>query len=370
MKKSTEGFTLIELVVGIFCATLITGAAMSLMLMGLRNTQSLTVANTNLQNARIILTMVEKLASEGAIQKIVVNGDPDDDSGEHDWSLLTAGAPATDVLHYSHENETIYGAGNSVLMEGVTKSHVSVESADLGGSLVNFYIEVDGDLLQTSVYCRHSELDESTVSSDSGSSNIIFAGPSFSGTTNDEPTNIDKDTVSNNILTLDPNTNVTGRTLLVKALLEQYGSHGEIYNSDSDYPEYFCNWYNKNWDPETTAWCACFVSWGLEQVGSSYLDYIPRFAWVQSGWDDLFDRGNCYGSATTPTPGDLIFFEWQNGNGQLDHIGVVLYVSNGYVYTIEGNSNAKEAADGWVAVQRYPLDSKYIQGYAALDWTA
>ena len=44
-------------------------------------------------------------------------------------------------------------------------------------------------------------------------------------------------------------------------------------------------------------------------------------------------------------------------------MGAVLYVENGWVYTIEGNSG------GRVAVQRYDLSDPRIVGYGLLDWT-
>lgn len=43
----------------------------------------------------------------------------------------------------------------------------------------------------------------------------------------------------------------------------------------------------------------------------------------------------------SPRPGDIIFFDWNDENGQdglTDHVGIVEKVENGFVYTIEGNS--------------------------------
>lgn len=38
-----------------------------------------------------------------------------------------------------------------------------------------------------------------------------------------------------------------------------------------------------------------------------------------------------------PASGDIIFFDW-GVNGDVGHVGIVEYVQNGRVYTIEGNS--------------------------------
>lgn len=43
-----------------------------------------------------------------------------------------------------------------------------------------------------------------------------------------------------------------------------------------------------------------------------------------------------------PRSGDIIFFDWDDENGQdgeSDHVGIVEKVENGTVYTIEGNSD-------------------------------
>jgi len=379
MKKSTEGFTLIELVVGILCATLITGAAMSLMLMGLRNAQSLTDANTNLQNSRIILTMVEKLASEGVIQKIdfedVSAGSPDD---RYDWILLDESSEK--ILHYSHNEQIIYSSGNTALMKNVTSSTIKISEAPLSGSLLSCSITTEEGRFETTVYCRSCEFDTTKIiwPDNSKENHVIFAPEAPPATNNDS---------SSSSIKFD-GTITGGRTAFLSTLLSQYGSNGKIIGtSDQDSDQHFSNWYNPLWEPKDTAWCACFVSWGADFIGkagviSEYLGVVPRFAHVDCGWNEwnniedkqyrkMFDYKFKRGEGT-PMAGDLIFFDWDNNSTatatNLDHVGVVLYVGNGYVYTIEGNSEATKIADGRVAIQRYRLDSEYIYGYAVLDW--
>ena len=54
------------------------------------------------------------------------------------------------------------------------------------------------------------------------------------------------------------------------------------------------------------------------------------------------------------------------GNG-LDHVGIVIKVEDGYVYTVEGNvSIGNEAAK--VMLCKYPLTNEDIFGYATLNW--
>lgn len=368
MKKSTAGFTLLELVVGILCASLITGAAMSLMLMGLRNAQSLTDANTNLQNSRIILTMVEKLASEGIIQKIdfedVSAGSPD---SQYDWMLLDKSSE--EILRYSHTEQIIYSTNDTVLMEEVTDSTITISDAPLGGSLIDFSITTDEGTFETTVYCRGCEFEATEIiwPDDSDENRVTFL-PDTPSIPNDG---------SSSSIKFD-GTITGGRTAFLSTLLTQYGSNGEIIGSPG---QYFSKWYNGSWNPARTAWCACFVSWGIDflhKAGaiSPYISSVdvPKFAHVTTGWKTWEESRRFYPDEYVPYPGDLIFFDWNkdfdesNSETILEHIGTVLYVGNGYVYTIEGNSNAQDIADGYVAIQRYRLDSDVIHGYAVLNW--
>lgn len=71
------------------------------------------------------------------------------------------------------------------------------------------------------------------------------------------------------------------------------------------------------------------------------------------------------------SPGDLIFFDWGEvgtssgvieGDGSLDHVGVVLYMTEDQIFTIEGNT------DGKVAMRNYAMSDPAIVGYGLLDW--
>jgi cell wall-associated NlpC family hydrolase len=58
-------------------------------------------------------------------------------------------------------------------------------------------------------------------------------------------------------------------------------------------------------------------------------------AWFQS-------RGQWADNTVEPVPGMIIFFDWDDDDGQdgaPDHVGIVEKVENGIVYTVEGNSS-------------------------------
>ena len=89
-------------------------------------------------------------------------------------------------------------------------------------------------------------------------------------------------------------------------------------------------------------WCCCFVSWCADQCG--YLDagVIPRFSVCDAGSNWFKARGQWLDGSETPSPGMIIFFDWNyphaGQDGDPDHVGIVSRVEDGRVYTVEGNS--------------------------------
>lgn len=92
-------------------------------------------------------------------------------------------------------------------------------------------------------------------------------------------------------------------------------------------------------------WCAYFTSWVAAKAGvpigpdGSGMGYVPTLKqWAE-------DTGRYIrGGSGAPQVGDLVVFE-RNGDGVLDHIGVVTGVSpDGSIQTVEGNSSDKVSA--------------------------
>ena len=111
-------------------------------------------------------------------------------------------------------------------------------------------------------------------------------------------------------------------------------------------------------------WCACFVSWCANECGYIENGIIPKFAGCVNGVQWFKDRGQWADNSIEPTPGMIIFFDWDSPNGSSgsqdglsDHVGIVEKCENGIVYTIEGNS-------GNACRQRqYPVGYYEILGY-------
>lgn len=365
MMKKTDGFTLVELVVGILCAAVVTGAAISVMLMNARINRTVIDANVDQQDTRIITSLVENLASEGGIASVKYVHNTSSD--KTDWALLDGkAATATSILSYSSKNETISGRDGAVLMSGVLSSSVSISRGVLNGCLLNLSIETKAGQHETSVYCRTSYLEEHgftvednadlTIDTDSATTPEPIKPITPSDNTEDA-----KD-ISDN-----------GRLKFLEKLASQVGSGGYIDDNSSNdtYSLWYCKTpegtgsYFPGWDA-STPWCGCFISWAVAQVEGYTPTHFQKFANVDAAWSIFKDaspsltRDRSY----TAIPGDLIFFSWDNDKARLEHVGAVLYVdsSRGYIYTIEGNSSNR------VALRRYPINDPDIVGYGVLNW--
>lgn len=114
-------------------------------------------------------------------------------------------------------------------------------------------------------------------------------------------------------------------------------------------------------------WCACFVSWCANECGYIDAGVIPKFAGCINGVNWFKERGQWADNSAEPTPGMIIFFDWDKEetggpDGLSDHVGIVEKVENGRVYTIEGNS-------GDSCRQRsYPLGDYQILGYGIPEY--
>lgn len=114
-------------------------------------------------------------------------------------------------------------------------------------------------------------------------------------------------------------------------------------------------------------WCASFVNWCLRQAGvskdASAGAEISCQRWVSACSNaGIFKSRGSY----IPKSGDMIFFRDKGSAAASTHIGLVLYVDAGQVYTVEGNTSFTNdySSDGeYVALKHYSLDSDYIVGY-------
>lgn len=119
----------------------------------------------------------------------------------------------------------------------------------------------------------------------------------------------------------------------------------------------YWSWYGFDGRVE---WCACFVSWCANECGYIDSGVIPKYAGCVNGVQWFKDRGQWADNTAEPTAGQIIFFDWDDENGQdgsADHTGIVEKAENGIVYTIEGNSGDA------CRQKQYPVGYYEILGY-------
>lgn len=340
MKRNNSGFTMVELLVTVAVSSIVLAAAASLMLLGLRVQQTTQKEAGEQQTVRIVLSALEDLSASGKIYRV----EPLSDG----WQLqgkTADGTPGAVLLRYNSGTLTSGTSGDQVLLDNLRGARV-----DLDGSLVTFTFTTAAHRYSTSVFCR-TGIEGDSVGREEAK-DILKETPTLPDAA--DLTDMEK----------------AARFAFLKTLAGQYDSRGEIKSDDSTYT-YFSEWYirdyakNPGWN-QYTPWCACFLSWGAaQQPNNTFIGDPPRFADVDKGMAKFTENGKWRERGAEPIPGDYVFFDW-DGDSDPDHVGAVLCVKDGYLYTIEGNSG------GRVAVNRYPLSNPSadprIMGYGVLNW--
>lgn len=334
MKQNNSGFTMVELLVTVAVSSIVLAAAASLMLLGLRVHQTTQKEAGEQQTVRIVLSALEDLSASGKIYRV----EPLSDG----WQLqgkTADGTPGAVLLRYNSGKLTSGTSGDQVLLDNLRGARV-----DLDGSLVTFTFATAAHSYSTSVFCRTGIEGDSVGKEEAKEKLDELKKPNL--------TDAEK----------------KARFAFLQTLAGQYDSRGEIKSDDSTYT-YFSEWYiggyarDPRWN-QYTPWCGCFLSWGAEQQRDTIDGAPPRFANVDTGMEGFQKSGkwrNPNDANNMPIPGDYVFFDWDRGSDP-DHVGAVLCVKGGFLYTIEGNSGGK------VAVQRYSLGDSRIVGYGVLNW--
>lgn len=120
----------------------------------------------------------------------------------------------------------------------------------------------------------------------------------------------------------------------------------------------------------TDAWCSGFAS--AVAIQADLTDIIP----TEVGCEKHIQRFKDFGAwvendAFVPSPGDYVFYDWQDGTnyqttdntGSADHVGIVCKVANGLITVVEGNkSNA-------VGYRELKVNARYIRGFGTPNYS-
>lgn len=104
----------------------------------------------------------------------------------------------------------------------------------------------------------------------------------------------------------------------------------------SKYGRWYANISGEAWCAASgVPYCAMFSSWCLYGL---MWNVLPSY-----NCDQIRQRAEEAGcvldSVYDAQPGDLVLYDW-NGNGSLDHVGIVEENNGGYITTIEGNTSS------------------------------
>lgn len=148
---------------------------------------------------------------------------------------------------------------------------------------------------------------------------------------------------------------------------ESDGSHKKIidlYNSHKPLARGYTMKY-------TDAWCSTFAS--AVAIAAGLTDIIPTECGCEKHIE-LFKKLDSWqeNDAYVPSPGDYIFYDWDDNNsyattdntGWADHVGIVTAVSGSTLTIVEGNiSNA-------VGYRKLTVNGKYIRGYGVPKYSS
>ena len=320
--RNNQGLTLIELIITIAVGSLVTLAATTVLLLGLRIYNSSNGKAMRQNEVRVAITVMERLAAEA--ENVDVYG--------------------KEVLS---DEETLLKFENGIITTGAGAT--ILEGADdfvpgMNGKLLTIKLKTDDEEYEFSVYCR--------VTADTEAEPALFSRREQS------PEEILTMAIDDEALT-------PAVRAFLKILASQVGSGGRIQTENGE-GEYYSSWYiggyegNPGWSAGTP-WCACFISWALDACREHIQDQPLKFANVDKLWAE-FVTTDTWKSAE-PEPGDVIFFDWNvDGEQNPEHVGIVFAVENGWIYTIEGNSNNA------VKLCKYSSENPYVLGYGTINW--
>lgn len=148
---------------------------------------------------------------------------------------------------------------------------------------------------------------------------------------------------------------------------ESDGSHKKFidrYNSFQPLPRNHRMTY-------TAAWCATFVSAVAIECGLTSIMPIECSCGHMISLYKKLGRWQ-ENDAYVPRPGDVIFYDWDDGKdfantddkGAPEHVGIVTGVSGGVISVIEGNKNDA------VQTREVKINGRYIRGFGLPDYAS
>lgn len=93
-----------------------------------------------------------------------------------------------------------------------------------------------------------------------------------------------------------------------------------------------------------TPWCACFVSWVFHKAGARCAG-LPAASCTYGIYPKAL-AAKAVRRASDARPGDVVLFNFDRNESDAEHVGIVEEVHDGWLRTIEGNTNAVGSSTG------------------------
>ena len=156
---------------------------------------------------------------------------------------------------------------------------------------------------------------------------------------------------SSNIISIASN-EVGYRAKASNASLDSKDANPLPANKYNGYTKYSRDtWPGKN----GLAWCAMFVCWVFKMAANGKEDIAKKLlcnGGYSAGCTQMLQafksKGQLVSKNDTPIPGDVVLFNWDNGNSTTtaQHVGIVVGTNGDKVTTIEGNTSANSQGHG------------------------
>lgn len=331
-RKHNAGFTLIELVIAIAMATLVTAAAFSVLMLGLDINRMAGDTAYQQMTVNTLLSTIGDIIAEGNVSAIETT-----DSGnwfikdKNDKVLLSYFYDEVEKKGIVYVGDFSEDTATPILNDLISSS---IEQND---GLFTIYVENKQGEFSTSVLCRSLQ-------------------------TGGEITRPSAETLQ----------------ALFGILKGQLGSEGTIKNQQATL-QYYSRWWTElngeTWEPEMV-WTACFVSWVLSQTEvkealSETPDNYPYWFFGPRSFGKYFKDNDRWRGAEEdydPQPGDLIFIDsYLAIDNKTTYLGFVKKVENGVV-TIIGRGSSGSVEEYTFTIGEKLADGTKIIGYGILPW--
>ena len=158
---------------------------------------------------------------------------------------------------------------------------------------------------------------------------------------------------------------------------KEHASNSGLDSNDENVGSGSYNKYSRDlYSKPQMDWCAAFVTWCFYKALDKNKDSVSKILHNTkfgstsscSSIKKAFKSNKSY-HTNTPSPGDLIFFDWGSNSGDVDHIGIVVGFDGKTITSCEGNSGDSSRGYDSVCLKAYSIDDGDIDGFGTPNYS-